>query len=202
MRSIIVFGDSIAWGRGELPNIGWAGRLTARFETAPYRCVFNQAVPGETTTSLLQRFEIEARGRARTKRDDDWNGIVIALGTNDARRVDGSHETDPETFRANVRALIGTALEITEAVAAVGLAKVDEKRTRPYEGQTYSNEDQRTYDSIVCEEAARAGAAFIEVFDRFAGDPRMFDDGLHPNTAGYTELYEIISTQLEDLGWL
>lgn len=202
MRSITVFGDSIAWGRGELPNVGWTGRMKDCFERIEYNVVFNQAIPGETSTSLLPRFETEARARSRKKRADDRNAIVIALGTNDARRIGGEHETDPEAFRANVRELVRAALGIADAVCVVGLAKVDEARTQPYEGKTYANADQRAYDAILREEAERSGATFIGVFERFSGDPASYDDGLHPNEQGYDELYGIIAEQFEDLGWL
>jgi lysophospholipase L1-like esterase len=36
MFGVLVFGDSIAWGRGELPNIGWVGRLKKEIEATDH----------------------------------------------------------------------------------------------------------------------------------------------------------------------
>ena len=68
MKRIICFGDSITFGRGENPNIGWCGRLKNYFESKdPYNAIYNLGVPGHTSTDLLLRFNIEASGRIRKK---------------------------------------------------------------------------------------------------------------------------------------
>ena len=42
MKGILVCGDSIAFGRGESPNVGWAGRLKVNFESKEFHnCLFN-----------------------------------------------------------------------------------------------------------------------------------------------------------------
>jgi hypothetical protein len=45
MKGILCFGDSITFGRGEMPSIGWVGRLKNYYEKQDfYNCVFNLGI--------------------------------------------------------------------------------------------------------------------------------------------------------------
>ena len=67
MDGMLIFGDSIVSGRGEIPNIGWVGRLKKDFENSPHKSIFNLGIPGDTSTNLFKRFETEIKAReART----------------------------------------------------------------------------------------------------------------------------------------
>lgn len=80
MFGILCFGDSIIHGRGELPSIGWVGRLKLEFERKDfYNLVYNLGVPGDSSTTLLKRFEIEIKNRVLYKRESDKFVILIRI---------------------------------------------------------------------------------------------------------------------------
>ena len=81
-ESICIFGDSIVWGAADTEKQGWVNRLAIYCSNnLDYNCfIYNLGIPGETTTGLLKRLELESSARMPTK-------IVIAIGTNDARIV-------------------------------------------------------------------------------------------------------------------
>lgn len=63
MFGILCFGDSITVGRGELPNIGWVGRLKNEVEGRECRSVYALGIPGDTSKDLLQRMDVECKSR-------------------------------------------------------------------------------------------------------------------------------------------
>ena len=108
MKAVIVCGDSVALGRGEAPNIGWAGRLKNDFEIkGTHHCLFNLSCPGDTSTDLLKRFETEAKARVKYKRPGDEFIIMIAIGLNDTKFVDPfkKPQTSLLKFKTNIAKL-------------------------------------------------------------------------------------------------
>ena len=53
MHGILCFGDSITFGRGETPNIGWAGRLKKYFESKDF---YNVLYKRNNLIELLSSF--------------------------------------------------------------------------------------------------------------------------------------------------
>lgn len=205
MFGILVFGDSISFGNGEYPHIGWAGRLKSYFEDT-FNNLFNLAIPGETTTGLLERMETELAARARYLRPEDRFVVLLAIGINDSKGL-GSHEnlqTDPETFQKNVPELIRIAKRHTDEVHVLGLTPVDEKVLNPFEGTYFSNERIKRYDLILKENAREHGVGYLHLFDHLSGEDlsELLQDGIHPNSDGYEMLYGIVSSYLREKGVL
>jgi len=117
MKGILCFGDSITHGRGEMPGIGWVGRLKEYYESQDfYNCVFNLGIPGNTSEDMLERFDVEAKARVIYRRPDSEYIMTISVGTNDIGG-EGSPEAvvvDKEQFRKNILSLISKAKEFTE----------------------------------------------------------------------------------------
>jgi lysophospholipase L1-like esterase len=138
MEGILCFGGSITFGRGEIPNKSWCGRLKDYFEVkGSHNGVYNLGVPGHTSTDLLKRFDAEAEGRIRIKRPSDKYLILVAIGTNDCK-FDGKPEnnnprTTDDQFRKNINELITKAKLHKAKLAFIGLSPVDKARTLPFE---------------------------------------------------------------------
>lgn len=207
MFGILAFGDSITYGRGEQPMQGWVGRLKNDFEAQDkYNGVYNLGIPGDTSTELLKRIEIELTSRARYKRPEDTYTVLIAIGTNDAKSVGTpeGHKTPPDVFEKQVTKIVSIAKEHAQTVVLIGLTPVDEARTNPYEQTYLTNKKQQKYDAILQKVSEEQSLLFIDVYTPFSDQnyPELLDDGLHPNTKGYDLLYDIINEELKKKGAL
>jgi lysophospholipase L1-like esterase len=207
MYGIITFGDSITFGCGESPCRGWSNRLKEHFEQlADYNFLFNQGIPGATTTSLLRHLEAEANARIRYIYPDDKHLIIIAIGINDSREVGAPKrmETAADVFRDNMQKIIAIARRFTEHIVIVGLTPVDESLTNDYEETYFTNERIREYEAILQATAKEHQLLFIDMFNHMSGleYEKMLEDGLHPNSDGYDEMYKIIKDSLEKKSFL
>ncbi len=202
MFGILVCGDSISFGRGESPSIGWAGRLKKKFESKDsYNCLFNLGIPGDTSKTLLKRFDNELKARIKYIRPEDKFIVMIAIGTNDSRCLGDSKkaETKLVKFEKNVSKLIEIARRYTKHVVVVGLTPVDEALTNPYESTTFTNERIKEFDSVLKVSAKMAKVDYIYLFDKIfeMKYERLLADGLHPNKKGYEKMFKIIKSYLE-----
>ncbi|MBL7051148.1 hypothetical protein ISS04_03215 [Candidatus Woesearchaeota archaeon] len=200
MYGILVLGDSISYGRGEFLNLGWAGRLKKDFESKdPYNCLFNLGIPGDTSTTLLNRFEIEISSRIRPIYPGDKFIIMIAVGVNDSRGINSptNNQTKKEEFKKNITELIKIAKEYTKNVIILGLTPVDETITNPFEDTYFLNDIIHEYNKIL-EESTKNKAVFIDLFDELIklDYKELLADGLHPNKEGYEKIYQIIKNSL------
>ena len=204
MNGILCFGDSITFGRGEVPNKSWCGRLKDFFEPkGSHNGVYNLGVPGHTSTDLLERFDAEAVGRVRIKRPDDKYLILIAIGTNDSK-WDGMPENDnPRTteddFRSNISELIRKAKSCRAGLAFIGLPPVDESKTLPFEETAFENKRVKMFNDTVKDECKENGVLFLDMFELMFKEKytSFLADGLHPNPAGYDFMFEHIREFIE-----
>jgi len=197
MFGILSFGDSITLGRGESPNIGWAGRLKKDIETQGFHnCLFNLGIPGDTTTTLLKRIETEIKSRIRYNYSGDKYIIMIAIGINDSRGLGSlsTLETKPELFKKNISRLITISKKYTKKVVIVGLTPVNEDFTNPFENTYFSNDLIREYDEILRKSAQKNKNHYINLFNTISrlNYKKLLVDGIHPNKKGYEEIYKII----------
>ena len=203
MRGVLVFGDSIVWGRGENPSYSWVGRLKNDFEKQNfYNTVYNLGIPGETSNSLQQRFLVELKSRVVKKRTEDDFLIIIAVGMNDSRFLDENNcEVEIEEFEKYIRSLISISKQYTNNIAVLEITPVDEKKTTPYESHHYTNERICLFNNIICKAAKEEDVHLISVFEEFKAKNlnELLVDGIHPNTKGYDILYSIIKIGLNKL---
>lgn len=197
MFGILVFGDSIVHGRGEQPNIGWVGRLKNYFEKQdPFYALYNVGIPGDTTSGLLERFDIEAKARIHYYYQGDKFIVMFGIGTNDALCIENpeKHNVEPSKFKENILALIEKAKTHTKYVVFVGLLPVNEDKTNPFEKTYLTNQRQKEYNNITKECCKQENIDFIDLIDDWLKKDykKLLEDGLHPNSKGYDEIYRSI----------
>jgi lysophospholipase L1-like esterase len=199
MKGILCFGDSITFGRGEMPSIGWVGRLKDYFEVkGSHNGVYNLGVPGHTSTDLLKRFDVEIKGRIRIKRPSDEYLILIAIGTNDCKFDGGPENNKPRTtddqFKKNIEELIKRANNYQAKLVFIGLPPVDKFRTLPYEETWFEPERVKLFNNLVKELCKENNVLFLDILDVMSKEnyPLLLEDGLHPNSKGYQFMYEKI----------
>lgn len=191
MRAILCFGDSITHGVGEYPCKSWAGRLKEEFESQYLQYVYTLGVPGDRTTRLLTRFEPELE-RIQWNYPDDHYLIILAIGMNDAK--DG--ETTDEEFAERFEELL-TQAEATKAeMRTLLITPVDEEKTCPWEGGWYRNARIDEFNTIITRLAREHNVPVIDVNTPMRDKPELLADGLHPNSDGYTLMFNTIKQEL------
>ncbi|PIN73745.1 hypothetical protein COV20_06010 [Candidatus Woesearchaeota archaeon CG10_big_fil_rev_8_21_14_0_10_45_16] len=197
MFGILVCGDSISFGRGESPTIGWSGRLKKYFESQEFHnCLYNLGIPGDTSTALIKRFETEIKFRIKYIRPGDKFVVMIAIGINDSRGLGSLNklETKPAKFENNITKLIQIAKKYTKNVVVVGLTPVDEDITNPFEDTYFTNDRIQEYDEILKKSAQKNKIQYVNLFNTISNlnYKKLLVDGVHPNKRGYEEIYKII----------
>jgi len=199
MFGILAFGASITFGRGNSVNGGWAGRFKKYFEAQDYyNSLYNLGIPGDSTTDLLRRFEVECQARIKFKRPGDKFVILIGIGTNDSRLVNNKPQTKPEVFKKNILKLIKLSQKYTQSISFIGLTPVDEKRTQPYETTYFFNERIEKYNNIIKECCQENKILFLDMFEKWKNfdASKLLGDGLHPSAEGYEKMYQVIKNFL------
>ncbi len=197
MYGILAFGDSITFGRGVVPSTGWANRLKEYFESKDfYNVLYNLGIPGDSSTDLLKRFEIEAESRIKYYFPDNKFVILIAIGTNDSRGL-GSPDNiqiNPKDYENNVCEMVDIAKNQTKEVILIGLPPVDES-LMPFENTYFSNKTIEQFNDILQKIAEENSLLFCDIYSEFTKQenyPKLLVDGVHPNAEGYKIMYEII----------
>jgi len=201
MFGISIFGDSITFGRGDNNNEGWCDRLKTYFESKDYyNCLYNLGICGDTTTNLLERFDAEAKARVKYVRDQDRQVIVFSIGINDSRLLtkDNIPETDISAFEKNIHTLICKAKKYTDEIIFIGLTPVDENLTLNYEDTIFTNKRIKQFNTKIKEICQNNNLSFLDMFKEFSklNYQQLLSDGLHPNSKGYEEMYELIKAFL------
>jgi lysophospholipase L1-like esterase len=200
---LIVFGDSITYGAWD-PQGGWVQRLRSELEKKNPQdwWVYDCGISGDTSTSLLKRFEAEAKARSLDPTEGE-PAIVICIGANDSAVVNATKTNwvKPDAFRRNIATLIKKAKEAAEKVALIGIAPVDEKRSAPClfaPELSYRNNEAKQYEAIIVEECAKAKVPFLPLSETLKqGWDAMLEDGVHPNAKGHERIYNEVIAFLE-----
>ena len=204
MKAILCLGDSITHGRGEMPSIGWVGRLKDYYEGQEfYHCVFNLGIPGNTSKDMLKRIDIEAKARAIYRRPDSEYIITISVGTNDMGGI-GSPDAviiSPRKFRKNIFSLIRKARKYVQKVVFISTLPVDESRS-PVRNFYFTNEKQEEYNNIVRECCKKEDVLFLDLYSDWIKKDylKLLHDDVHPNEKGYRLMYEQIKEFLIEKG--
>lgn len=197
MQAILCFGDSITFGSGEKPELGWSGRLHKSFSlTYRYHFAINIGFPGHDSFDLLKRFDSECETRVRIRRDTDKFLILISIGTNDCMWKDhpskNKFRTKHTDFQKNRIELIGKSTKFSAKVAFIGIPPVDENITMPWEeNYYYTNERIKLFNDIVQNECIKNNIPFLDMFTEMLKEKhsKLLADGLHPNSKGYNFMY-------------
>ena len=202
MTTILVFGDSIAWGAYDSKPGGWVGRLEKFFkrEKGSDFELFNFAVEGDITTNLLHRYGAEIKSKIEGRSNII---IIIAIGVNDSYfiRMRNDFMTAPEEFQKNIRKLILIGRYFTTKIVFVGLAPINETMTAPIllnADHAYKNVNIKRYDDILKKTCQEQKVDFIEIYDNWLKTEykELLEDGLHPNEKGHKKLFQDVKDYL------
>jgi acyl-CoA thioesterase-1 len=206
MARILVFGDSITYGREDYEYGGWVQRLRKFLNKKilskqKYCFVYNFGVNADTTKGLLERFEFEIKFRLKRLKEQEDIVIIFAIGVNDACHLSDKNDLDvsPKEFRKNIQKLIKLSQKFSTKVIFVGLSCVDEAKTTPYTvNKFYKNEYIKKYNQIIKSICQKNEVYFIEIFENWIkiDYKKLLEDGLHPNTQGHKQLFETIKNFL------
>ncbi|MFA5945338.1 MAG: GDSL-type esterase/lipase family protein [Patescibacteria group bacterium] len=212
--NILIFGDSIAYGAWDREG-GWISRLRKfvdnKIISTPedenyYHYIYNLGISGDTSTSVLDRFQAEVDARLLKEKDC---AVVFAIGTNDSQFIFATQEnkTPQEKFTANISTLITKARKYTDKIIFVGLSPVDDAKVNPIPWspeKAYINEHVTKFDALIQGVCKDESISFVDVLPVLSsGDfTHLLKDGVHPNDAGHAMLFEAVREALVSAGWI
>ena len=187
---ILIFGDSITWGRGLPTRVGWANLLRNSLEDInPKIHLYDLGIDGNTTQDLLGRIEVEALARKP-------DVIIWAIGVNDAayRYSEDKPLVDKSTFNSNLHQLVTFGEKYVSKQLFVGITMGDDTLTQPLPdsttGKCYKKSRVLDYNDLIRIVCSEANIGFINISDALSD--ANFYDGLHPNIAGHEIIYQAV----------
>lgn len=182
-RTIVIAGDSTAFGVGALPDESTAGRLAAAF---PHARVINVARSGANIAKVLAQLAhvVERLARIGCRRVDF---VLIHACANDVIEF-----RSPEEVEEDLRAVIALARELSDNVVVMPGQNfsIAPFFLRPLKGIVTWH--ARRIHAVVQRVTAELGVTFVDLFrdpseDPFVKEPRRYycADGLHPSGEGY-----------------
>lgn len=209
--AMVALGDSLTQGDGDDTGPGYTLRLLDMVNAIrPGSTMTNfgqsgwnsdalikgdQGLSGQLTRSLGELEIAAAEGRGAVAlvwigSNDLWYLYEFGEGTNENDALDAEH------FASNMDVILG---ELRAAGAQVIIALLDDQSKRPValKGEAFTaitpDELNRMslqvtrYNEIISEKAAQYGALTVDFYstDIFTNPVTLYDDGNHPNAAGY-----------------
>ena len=192
MDKILVFGDSIAYGKWDSKG-GWVARLRNYIDTT-YNLnkegnaqVYNLGIPGEVVPRLAERFSSELTMRTFPS---EKNLVIVACGINDScpNNWMTDKQTDVEEFKAAYRKMITIARDHECEIVAIGLTPINAEKSK---GLLFSNEEVKKYNDIIKDICKENGVRMLHLFDELLKEDfaRLLVDAVHPNDEGHEVLY-------------
>lgn len=150
---------------------------------------YNLGIPGDTTRGVLKRFAVECEARSP-------HATIFAIGINDAQRDSGITE---EEFRATLARMFEQARSCGGKLFFVGLTRVEEAKTTPFDGQShFTNDRVARFDDIAESVCGEHGVLYIPMHDLIG--LADLEDGLHPNSQGHRKMFERVRDTLVGRG--
>lgn len=179
LKTIMVFGDSLAAGYGLPESQSFPAQLEARLkhENRNVR-VINAGVSGDTTAGGLRRLDYAL------KQKPDY--VILELGANDMLRA-----VDPAVTRDNLRQMLEILKKYDRPVLLAGM------RAFSNLGPVFD----LAYKQMYADLAASYHTGFYPFFlEGVAGNPQLNQaDGAHPTAAGVAVIVEKILPSVADL---
>lgn len=210
MANIFFFGDSITFGAWDNKG-GWADRvkndiqkkiLSSHFTY--YHHAYQLGVVGDSTATLLERFEREIKPR-RLGETENSSVIILAIGSNDSRvnkDTSKGNSVQYDNFQKNLYHLFQIAQNYASTIIFVGLIPVDEPKVNSLPwifDEIYKNSTIAKYNDGLKKFCKTHNLPFIDLFDEwFHFDYKhLLVDGLHPNSEGHEKIYYKVKQELE-----
>jgi lysophospholipase L1-like esterase len=209
--TMVALGDSLTQGDGDDTGRGYPSRLLDLVNTVrPGSTMTNLGQSGWNSDALINGDQGLAGQLPRAVEEieaaaAEGRGAVafVWIGSNDLwysyEYGEGSDENDAldaEHFAANMDVILG---QLRAAGAQVIVALLDDQSKRPValRGEAFPSitpdeldrmsQQVRRYNEIIAEKSAQHGALTVDFYstDIFTNPATLYDDGNHPNTAGY-----------------
>lgn len=200
---ILVFGDSIAWGAYDKEYGGWVERLKLYFWDRGV-FVYNLGIESQTSKDLLGRFENELKERIYGQSPSEFGydlTIIFEIGKNDSifNKTKNNCWVNVDDFRSNIKKLINLSMKYSSKIFFIGLAKVDETKTIPWEenGDSYCNENLEAYSDVIEKVCKENKVNFIAIKNNL--NKEDLSDGLHPNAKGHEKIFKKVHDELNKL---
>lgn len=210
MANILVFGDSLAFGRWDKKG-GWVNRLrnyldrqtefNKWYEHKHYG-VYNLGIPGNSTSKLLKILEGEIKPRY-------WKGeryiIIFQIGTNDA--AVGFPKEIPRVkldgFTKNIKEIINISKKYSSNLMFIGLTPAEETKVTPMPWNkdfSYKKEPIKRYNRALRKICESKGIHFVDLFEKMnkIDYSSLLIDGVHPNSKGHKLIFETVKNFLEE----
>lgn len=196
---LVALGDSLVYGFGDPEGGGWVERLRRLWmlPDSPGHVLYNLGVRGDRVIQVSQRLENEFRhrGELRNRLPD---AIILSVGVNDSPRIQspqGRNYTDFDHFQTVLNNLLDKSRQLCP-VFFVGMVPVDETKM-PFQNCLYYNgDDQYRYKEATRLACLEREIPYLDIFETWLNRgtdwwlPRLSQDGLHPNIAGYQSLLQ------------
>ena len=209
--TMVALGDSLTQGDGDDTGRGYPMRLLDLVNTVrPGSTMTNLGQSGWNSDALINGDQGLAGQLPRAVEEMETAAAegrgalaLVWIGSNDLWYAyefnEGSDEndaSDAEHFAANMDVILG---QLRAAGAQVIVALLDDQTRRPValKGEAFTSitpdeldrmsQQVTRYNEIIAEKAAQHGALTVDFYstDIFTNPATLYDDGNHPNTAGY-----------------
>jgi lysophospholipase L1-like esterase len=159
-----------------------------------YHMVFPLGVSGDTTKSILERFEFEAKKRMGWETAEEI--FVFSVGANDTALIDLAES------KRNLKEIIKRAKKFSKKIVFLEECPVDEKLTRPVPWNRecfYENKKIAAFNKMLKQVAKKEGADVIKIFDAWKKKNyrKMLADGIHPNDKGHEDIFKRVKNFLK-----
>ncbi|MFG6105067.1 G-D-S-L family lipolytic protein [Leptolyngbyaceae cyanobacterium CCMR0082] len=201
-KKVVVIGDSLIYGYGDIEGGGWVERLRRQWmdPSQPGPIIYNLGVRGDGVQRVARRLdgEFKLRGELRRRVPDI---LVLSVGLNDSARIGrsiGRPIMDRVAFTQELYGLLDQATQLCPTFF-VGMVPVNEAAMPYADILHFSNSDQIHYNQITRHACAARQIPYLDLFQRWQSqgqawcNERLCEDGLHPNVLGYRTLVQEIS---------
>lgn len=202
-KKIVVLGDSLVYGFGDIEGGGWVERLRRRSMALGHAgpVFYNLGVRGDGVKQVAYRLEQEFRLRGEL-RNRVPELIVLSVGVNDSARIGkptGRNYTDFDQFQQDMDMLLRQAKALCP-VLFVGMTPVNESAMPFADVFYYSHSDQWRYKEATRLSCEAHQIPYLDVLSHWLQQGNgmwqglISEDGLHPNVAGYRTLLNEVLT--------
>lgn len=198
MKLIGVIGDSIAHGFFDNEDLGWVARLSKLLiKNTNEEYVFNNmSQSGDNIADAYHRALYEVSSR-------HFDLLLISLGANDIRRRKNSNLELDFSFGARQmywQKLLEFLQKTGAKIVVTDLLPVIETRYGEDASLTRKNADVAAYNSQLKKLCNENNITFFERYDNWKTKDlaSLYQDALHPNSAGHQQIADEIFTFLAE----
>lgn len=192
MKTISIFGDSIAHGFNAPNQEGWAHLLKNFLKDKNKEAnVLNFSKDGATSIEIQEEVE-------EFFKKEKAEEVILAFGLNDSAYSFSQHRpiVPREEFEKNVENIF-SILEKNDVkkIVVIGISRVDERRSTFSDDQNnvfqYQNIVIQKYNDSLKGISSTKGSLFVSTYDLLSDDE--LDDGYHPSGEGHSKIFREIS---------